>query len=200
MAGQTTWNKAVTPAGTDPWQFIPDVKKVAETLNVPVPVASAAERDALAPPGGKYPGMEVKRTDLPGVPTETYDGSGWSVSPTVQASKLIQGADPGFVVSGIVTKTRVGTITQVILSGRITRAVADDASSINKTIPNLVPAEYRPASTADWPTNLLNSGGLIRAHVNAFVAPNGTLTVTHDTTAYVMSPGDYWTLQASWWL
>jgi len=143
--------------------------------------------------------MQVVRTDLIGCPVETWNGSAWAIT-TVTAVALPAISDPGFVSSGVITKTRVGTLTQVVLSGRITRAVSPDASSITKVIPGFIPATYLPGSTADWLTNLLSSAGLIRLHVNAFVAPNGDLTITHDTTSYVMNVGDYWTLQASWWI
>lgn len=194
---QTLDNGIEVPTNGDNYNLTEHLAGMGGTSNVVRIVPSESVRDSIAEP---YAGLPISRTDLPGAPLQVYDGTNWSNVPTVEATTLIQGSDPGFVVSGIVTKTRIGDLTQVILSGRITRAVASDASSINKTIPNLVPDAYRPFSTADWPTNLLTAGGLIRLHVNAFVAPNGNLTVTHDTAAYVMNPGDYWTLQASWWL
>jgi hypothetical protein len=40
----------------------------------PLPVSSQAERDALS----LYDGLIVQRRDLPGRPTETYDGTGWN--------------------------------------------------------------------------------------------------------------------------
>lgn len=77
MTGASTWNKSIVPAGPDGWNLTPDVRKAIETLNTPVPVATTAERDALTPPTGKYAGMQVIRTDLPGCPVETWDGSVW---------------------------------------------------------------------------------------------------------------------------
>jgi len=77
MTGVTTWNKSIVPAGADGWNLTPDVRKAIETTNYPVPVASVAERDGLTPPSGKYVGMQVIRTDLPGCPVETWDGSVW---------------------------------------------------------------------------------------------------------------------------
>jgi len=166
----------------------------------PLPVYSQAERDALS----LYDGLMVQRLDLPGRSLESYDAgtSTWSPIPTVQALALPQGIDPGWTVSGVITKTRVGSLTQVVLSGRMTRTVSADASSAIKTVGNVVPSGYRPLGTgADWPTNHLTAGGLIIRHVNAFIAADGTLTVTNDPgSSYVMNVGEYWTLQASWWL
>ena len=72
---QTTWNKATVESGTDPWNLVPDNKKAVETLNTVVTVASAAERDGLTPPGGKYVGMIVDRTDTGRY--ERWNGSAW---------------------------------------------------------------------------------------------------------------------------
>jgi hypothetical protein len=77
MTGVPTWNKSTAPAGADGWNLTPDVRKAIETSNFPVPVANVTERDALTPPAGKYAGMQVLRTDLPGCPVETWDGSNW---------------------------------------------------------------------------------------------------------------------------
>jgi len=166
----------------------------------PLPVSSQAEIDALS----VYDGLTVQRTDMPGCPLYTYDAdtSTWAYVPTVQAVALPQGGDPGWSVSGVVTKTRVGNLTQVVLSGRMTRAISPDAASAIKTIGNVVPAGFRPLGTGiDWPTNHLTGGGLIIRHVNAFIAADGTLTITNDPGAsYVMGVGEYWTLQASWWI
>lgn len=77
MAGLTTWNKGIVPAGPDGWNLTPDVRKAIETLNYPVPVGTATERDGLTPPTGKYAGMMVVRTDLAGHPIEVWDGGKW---------------------------------------------------------------------------------------------------------------------------
>lgn len=77
MTGVTRWNKAKTLAGADGWNLTTDVGAALDTANVVVPVASSTERDGLTPPGGKYAGMVVARTDLPGVPLERYDGTNW---------------------------------------------------------------------------------------------------------------------------
>lgn len=84
MTGVQTWNKGIAPAGSDGWNLTPDVRKAIETLNTPVPVANQAERDSLAPPSGRYAGMQVVRTDLSGCPTDTYNGSGWVLPPLGQ--------------------------------------------------------------------------------------------------------------------
>ncbi|MGP7812431.1 hypothetical protein [Glutamicibacter soli] len=75
---ETLWNKIRVPAQPDMWDLVPDLKKLAESVNVPVVVASASERDALTgPAGGQVPeGASVIRTDLGGV-RETRIGGVW---------------------------------------------------------------------------------------------------------------------------
>lgn len=75
MTGVVRWNKATTLAGSDGWSLTPDVGKALDTANVVVPVASAAERNGLTPPGGKYAAMAAGRQDLGGL-IEVYDGAG----------------------------------------------------------------------------------------------------------------------------
>lgn len=84
---QNTYNKATTPAGPDAWNLTPDLKKMLETSNIPVPVSSQAERDGLNPPGGKYPGLTVMRLDIAGKPLEVYNGSSWDrhIAPLVRS-------------------------------------------------------------------------------------------------------------------
>jgi hypothetical protein len=74
---QQTWQGITVPAGTDNWNLVPDVKKLVELGFYVIPVGSQASRDGLTPPGGKYAGMAVIRTDLPGQPIETWNGSKW---------------------------------------------------------------------------------------------------------------------------
>lgn len=77
MTGVTTWNKGTAPAGTEGWNLTANVQRAMETLNVVPPAASATARDALAPPGGKYPGMVAVRTDQASMPLERWDGANW---------------------------------------------------------------------------------------------------------------------------
>lgn len=83
MAGQTTWNKATVPAGTDPYSLVPDTKKAIDTAGLVFGVADDTEKAGLAAlaPGGVLP-----------VPTHvfqqdkkrwfTWDGSAWITTGT----------------------------------------------------------------------------------------------------------------------
>lgn len=119
MAGQTTWNKATTEAGTDPWNLVADSKKGLETLNAIVPVATAAERDGLTPPGGKYAAMIVDRTDTGHY--ERYDGANWRVAVATrlglnrQAAVTTAGA--AYATICTVTATHAGGPAEVTYTG-----------------------------------------------------------------------------------
>ena len=76
MTVVTTWNKGKTPATTNGWLLVPDVRAAVESLNVVVPVADQAERDGITPPLGTYVGMAVTRADLDGL-IEIWDGTEW---------------------------------------------------------------------------------------------------------------------------
>jgi hypothetical protein len=73
----TRWNKGVAPVNSDAYNLTADMQKLLDTSNMVVPVSSAAERDALTPPQGKYAGMCVVRTDVAGLPIERWSGTEW---------------------------------------------------------------------------------------------------------------------------
>lgn len=71
-------NKITVPLNSDAWNLVPDLTTMADTTNVFIKVASAAERDALASP---QHGDKVVRTDLNGCPVETYDSGAGAWAP-----------------------------------------------------------------------------------------------------------------------
>ena len=102
MTGTTTYNKATVPAGADGWNLLPGIRTAIESANVPVPVASKAERDALAPPGGKFPGLTVVRTDTPDLRRDVYSGSAF-VTPNGTAFTPTWSSPGSFGTGGSVT-------------------------------------------------------------------------------------------------
>jgi nucleoid-associated protein YgaU len=77
---QSTWNKATVPAGTDPYNEIPDTKKALESAGLVFGVGSLTERNGLAAaaPGGVLPsGQTIVRTDTPDGRLERWNGSEW---------------------------------------------------------------------------------------------------------------------------
>lgn len=94
MTAVTRWNKSKSPASSDGWNLTPDIGNAMDSVNAVIPVASQAERDDLAPPSGKYPGMTVVRLDVIGEPLEVYNGTGWDrqVSPAIRANTQTVGS------------------------------------------------------------------------------------------------------------
>lgn len=74
---QTRPNLAKVPTNSDEYNLTDDLATMADSLNVLIPVASQAARDALP----KKVGLTVIRLDLTGTPLETWDGSAWSLAP-----------------------------------------------------------------------------------------------------------------------
>lgn len=72
---QTRANKVTVPTNSDAWNLTGDLATMADSSNLVIPVASQTERDALT----KAAGLTVSRTDLPGAPLQTCDGTGWSI-------------------------------------------------------------------------------------------------------------------------
>lgn len=70
-------NGTVVPTNGDAYNLTDDLATMGESAGVVVRVASLAARDALV---NIVAGSVVSRTDLPGAPLETYDGTNWSVS------------------------------------------------------------------------------------------------------------------------
>lgn len=115
MAGQTTWNKATTPAGTDPWNAVPDWKKMLETSGLVFGVATTAERNGLAAlaPGGVLPVPTLVRNSETGR-FESWNGTRWAQASRSELGSSTTGlggtlaATPAWSDILIVTATTLG--------------------------------------------------------------------------------------------
>lgn len=128
MAGQTTWNKATVPAGTDPWNAVPDVKKSLDTAGLVFSVANATERNGLAAlaPGGVLPVPTlVFQSDI-----GTYlswNGTRWGVT-----AKTELGSDyvtPSSIAD--VTYTTISTVSVTSFGGSIRLSYAGVMENAN---------------------------------------------------------------------
>ena len=99
-------NKIRVPITSDAYALTADLAAMADSANVIIPVASQSERDALP---GKYVGMVVARTDLPGV-TEIYDGTNWWKSGGPMHAEF---TTPNTAVSPLNSEISPGTFTLV---------------------------------------------------------------------------------------
>ncbi|WP_104087033.1 hypothetical protein [Arthrobacter sp. GMC3] len=82
-----TENGIVVPVPSDAFQPTKQLKGMADTTNVPIPVYTQAERDALT----KRPGLPAILMYLPGNPVAIWDGTAWTIQPMIQIG---QGAAP----------------------------------------------------------------------------------------------------------
>jgi len=117
MTGQTTWNKATVPAGTDPWNLVPDTKKAIESAGLVFNVANDAERTGLAAlaPGGVLPiPTYVFQTD--NKRWYTWDGFTWRFP---AAGFLGSSVNAGATSTGTSQNTLVSETVDLAASRRI---------------------------------------------------------------------------------
>lgn len=109
----------------------------------PLPVYSAAERDALV----TYDGLTVQRRDLAGRPFQTWDGSTWRSE--VEFGAVTQ-TDTNWGYVGQLSKVTEGSgKATVTLAERISRTGSGFAigTTFLTFIPGFVPVGFRPATT-----------------------------------------------------
>lgn len=76
----TTWNGNQVPSGTDFWNLVADLRRLADNNNRLIPVYSKAERDSLSAPGSGIPdGTVVIRLDqsIKGLILDVYKDGAW---------------------------------------------------------------------------------------------------------------------------
>lgn len=132
----TRWNKGKVPVNADAYSLTSDLATEADTLNVVVPVASQTERDGLTPPSpGKYAGMVVSRTDLPGAALQTYDGTNWATQqvPKVWATTARAGS-----ASGLLAGLQGGSFIPIFQTGTAI-ATTDSIGNMTVTFPQAFP-------------------------------------------------------------
>lgn len=146
MAGQTTWNKATVPAGTDPWNAVPDVKKALDTSGLVFSVANTAERNGLAAlaPAGVLPiPTLVWRADVQAY--ESWDGTAWTRGANIALGATFN----AFSATYGTPAYEKGISGRVTLSGLLgtTAANITMAAATQYTLGTL-PTGYRPAKDA----------------------------------------------------
>jgi hypothetical protein len=193
---QTTWNKGIVPAGTDPYNEIPDTKKAVESLNAIVPVANATERDALVPPAGKYAGMTVSRADLSGI-LETWNGSAW-IRQAQTGSPVT--TDTNWSYNGGFVRHIGADRTHVSMSVRMSRqgpTFTLNNSSYLLLCP-LVPLGWRPVVGAFATANLHNSDSALKAQLGITISPTGDLLAQLFSGTVSVVSGDFFHISTGW--
>jgi hypothetical protein len=106
-------NKIQVPTNPDAFTNLNnDLATMADTANVVIRVASQTERDGLT----KVAGLCVVRTDLPGDPIQTCDGTNWS---TQQVPKVWASAPRVGSASGLLTNLQSGAVVPIIQGGTV---------------------------------------------------------------------------------
>lgn len=153
---QILQNGVQVPTNGDPYSLTADLATMGNSANVIVRAANAAARDALT----KYDGLSVRRMDLTGRPTETWDGSTWNRSPVITSGSPVN--DGFWTMTGGLTKTVTNGPTQVTASFQMVRTTA--AITVNTTdstlIVGVIPAGFRPAANNAFIASInTNTGG-----------------------------------------
>lgn len=201
MTGVTTWNKGKAPAGGDGWSLTPDVRLAVESLNVPVPVADAAERDGITPPLGKYPGMMVVRTDVAGFPIEVWDGAAWIRQPVVTAGAVVP--DGLWTITGGYLKTVVNGLTQVTATLQMVRTGSNMTINVADTTLTsaIVPAGFRPSANAMFAATVNNQFGEYNSTPQLIINTGGALVGRSTSgSAVAVNTGYSIFISASWYI
>ncbi|WP_426940255.1 hypothetical protein [Pseudarthrobacter sp. S6] len=200
MAGQTTWNKATVPAGTDPWNGVPDWKKAIETSGLVFGVANVTERNGLAAtaPGGVLPvPTMVYRADL--ATYETWDGTVWN---TQQKYSNFITTDTNWIYGGGLVKTITSGKTFIQLTGIMFRQ-AGGAVTVNVgtdvSMGVYIPSGWRPtvpiSSLAPVTTGTVHNGEPI-----VTVDTTGALILHATVSTVAIASGAHLSFNTGWYL
>jgi hypothetical protein len=98
---QTLKNKVVVPTNSDEYDLTADLATAFLGANVVIPIASSAERTTLQT-AGVMTGQCIIRTDLPGQPIETWNGTKWLdyASGNITLGSLYQAFGAGYGTPG----------------------------------------------------------------------------------------------------
>lgn len=168
---QILQNGIEVPTNSDSYNLTDDLANMGNTANVVILAANQAARDALTP----YDGLSVRRLDLAGRPTETYDGAAWHRSPVVTSGTPV--SDGFWAITGGLTKTVTDGPTQVTASFQMRRT--GSAITVNTTdstlIINAIPSGFRPAVNNAFITSVNNSAGELYAQPQLIVNSGGSI-------------------------
>ncbi len=194
-------NKITVPLNSDAWNLVPDLTTMADTTNVPIKVASAAERDALASPQN---GDKVIRTDLAGQPFETYDSASTSWQPHGMqidyASSTYNDGTWNMTVCKF-TRLRVGLFGIVVVDCVISLPAATlPANTATPTsLAGVVPAGYRLVTGASLPmetSTTANSGVGQGVHVG--FKSDGSFLIRSAGAGFTLTAGSTMTWHTAW--
>lgn len=168
---QILQNGIEVPTNSDPYNLTDDLANMGNTANVIRLAPNQDARDAF----DKYDGLSVRRLDLTGRPTETWDGATWNRSPVVTSGSPV--SDGFWSITGGLTKTVTDGPTQVTASFQMRRT--GSAITVNTAdsvlIINAIPAGFRPAVNNAFITSVNDNIGNLYAQPQIIVNSGGSI-------------------------
>lgn len=192
-------NKITVPLNSDAWNLVPDLTTMADTTNVFIKVASAAERDALASP---QHGDKVVRTDLASCPVETYDSGAGAWGP--QWENLGMPTLSGWTLTGNWYRFKFGAINLITVSMYLyrngTQLTITGGGVTQTTIGVIAPstAVSTPAQNISWMGFTAGAGAYDQFQCT-YVPATGTLLMRGaDGATMTFDPGAQMNLQLTY--
>jgi len=149
---QTLKNKVAVPTNSDEYDLTADLATAFLGANVVIPIGSSAERTALT---GLVTGQCIVRTDLPGQPIETWNGTKWLdyAAGNITLGALYQAFGAGYGAPGYEKlPTGRATLLGMVGTNQTTFTMTANTAYLLGTIPNAVaPAAdelYNPGTSS----------------------------------------------------
>jgi len=194
---QTLENGVKVPTNGDPYQLTADLANAFKSANLTVPVANAAARDALT----KFDGLAVRRLDVTGRPTETWDGSGWTRSAVMTSAPATP--DSLWTINGAYLKTVVTGLAQVTATLQLIRTGPAMLINTADTVltSSIVPAGFRPSANAFFAGTVNTNAGVYNSAPQLVINTDGIL-VGRSTSGGSVSLGTSYTIfiSVSWYI
>lgn len=156
-----------------------------------LPVYSVAERDALV----KHDGLAIRRMDLTGRPTETWNGADWGGPVRYDPIDV-----SGYNLTGKVTVEPAGSLKRIVVAISVTRTGAD-ASITTAFAPFGVVLPSQAIGTAEaiyLPVSL--TGGTNNVHATVFLNPADGAMSIRGQASFTWSTGALFSLNCTYYI
>jgi len=194
---QTLENGVQVFTNGDPYNLSEDLANSFKSANLIVKVANTAARDALT----KYDGLTVRRLDVTGRPTETWDGSAWTRSPVMTSAPVTP--DGLWSINGGYLKTVVTGLAQVTATLQLVRTGPAMLINTSDTVLTsaIVPSGFRPSANAFFAGTVNTDIGVYNSTPQLVINTGGAL-VGRSTSGGSVSLGTGYTIfiSVNWYI